>query len=134
MMPQSELERRRNELGHAALRSMQDLQPVRDGTAHWMVAVQCLSALGRLADELMADYCDAMTEAELLEGGEEVEVVFPADGPKVAFQVALTREEMATARAVASSDRYFGDVLHDAAMAYIDHCDEQGLHGSDAGL
>lgn len=123
MMPLDEQERRRTQLGAAALQALGTLQSVRDGGSHWMIAVRCLSELGAAADELIADYYDALTAEELLEGTtQEIEMVEVPGGPKIAYQVAFTGTELAELR-MWEEDRYMGDVVHDAALRWAREAD-----------
>jgi len=121
MMPQDEQERRKLELGNAALQALAALQPVRDGSAHWLVAVRCLSELGDAAARFMADYYDAMTaeemDVELTESG-SVQIEAPRGEPKIGFWCGFTRAEM---REIKEWDNkaYTGDVVHDAALRWI---------------
>lgn len=118
MMPEDELNRRLLELGTAAMQAVVDIQ---SAGPDWHVAVQRLSALGHRADVLLAEWYDAMTTEEIdaeFSEGEPVSVETPPEGVRVSYYCSFTRPELAAVKRW-DDERYTGDVVHDAALAYI---------------
>lgn len=118
MMPEDELNRRLLELGGAAMQAVVDIQ---GAGPDWHVAVQRLSELGHNADRLLADWYDKLTPKEIdieFGEGEQVSIETPAEGVRIGFYCSFTRPELAAIKRW-DSEHYTGDVVHDAALAYI---------------
>lgn len=133
MMPMERVEDRASTLADAVHEVWADLTD-RPEAEFPHAQLSDLESLGNDAGRLVADWYDAMTEEELEEEFDtEVEMVH-AKNVRISYEISFSRAELARIRRVAGKGPHLHSVIHTAAMAYIDQCDEKGWYGGDAGF